>query len=112
AEDLPPQRLRCREAPSRRECAVEKPRLMQLLVLGKQAPQVSTESRIACTEFREPGVATFARQLEGLVEVRAERAPAIGAECRHEASWEGLRLRRVYAGYSFQRPTSFCRCSG
>src|SRR6476660_6355106 len=66
---------------------------MQILVFGEQALQVGTESRVACADCREPGLATITRQLEGLVEVRAERPPAIRTERRHEASFPQLEYR-------------------
>ena len=58
---------------------------VELLVLGEQRAQIGGERGVVFVDRREPFRALRGRQIERFVQIRAQLAPAVGAEGRHLA---------------------------
>ena len=56
-------------------------------MLREQRLQIGREDRVARANGRQPGRPFAVGDLQRLVEERAERAPAVSAEWRHDALW-------------------------
>ena len=75
-----------------RHGAFQKTRLVQGLVLLEQQPQIGGEGRVSRADGRQPGRSFLGGDLERLVQVRTDGAPAIRAERRHGTSCDRPRV--------------------
>ena len=86
AEDLPRERLLQRRARDQRDVTFEEMRLANRVVLREQHLQVGRERRVAGPDEPEPGRTFLPRDVERLVQQRAQLPPAFRTEWRHDVA--------------------------